>query len=65
MTRPSLVDYARTAEEVQWRAGEVFALVTGGKIKIEIGAVLPLEEAAEAHTRLEGRATTGKVLLRI
>ena len=45
------------------RAGELFGWVRSGTVRLRIGLELPLAEAAEAHRRLEGRRTTGKVLL--
>lgn len=64
LTRPSLAHYARDAEEVAWRGGELLDAVAAGRLEVRVDDVLPLEEAAEAHRRLEGRATSGKLLLR-
>ena len=64
LTRPTLGHYVATREELLWRAGELFAWIAGGELDVRIGAEFPLERAAEAHRALEGRATTGKVLLR-
>nr|WP_249160181.1 quinone oxidoreductase [Actinospica acidithermotolerans] len=63
LTRPTLVDHIVTREELEWRAGEILAAVADGSLKIRIGARFRLAEAADAHTALAGRATTGKVLL--
>lgn len=63
LTRPSLAHYTRTREELLWRAGEVLSWIGAGELKLRIEKRLPLAEAAEAHRQLEGRATTGKVLL--
>jgi NADPH2:quinone reductase len=63
LTRPSLAHYTATREELLWRAGEVFEWIAAGQLKLRIGKRFPLAEAAEAHRQLEGRATTGKVLL--
>jgi NADPH2:quinone reductase len=63
LTRPKLDDYSRTREELAWRAGELFEAVAAGTLDVRIGAEYPLPEAAEAHRALEGRRTTGKVLL--
>jgi len=63
LTRPTLANYIETREELEWRSGEIFAAVTDGTLKINIGARFPLAQAADAHTALTGRATTGKVLL--
>jgi NADPH2:quinone reductase len=64
LTRPSLWHYVATREELLWRAGELFEWVTRGELDVRIGAEYPLADAAEAHRALEGRRTTGKVLLR-
>lgn len=63
LTRPSLVDYTATREELLERAGDVLDAIQKGELSLRIGATFPLAEAAEAHRALGGRATTGKVLL--
>jgi NADPH:quinone reductase len=63
LTRPSLGHYIATRDELQWRAREVLDAVVGGTLRIRIAGELPLRDAAEAHRRLEGRATAGKLLL--
>jgi len=63
LTRPSLFHYTLTREELMWRAGDVFNWIRSGQLKIRIHGTFPLREAAEAHRQLEGRKTTGKVLL--
>ena len=63
LTRPTLVNYIATREELEWRAGEILGAVADGSLKINVGARYPLAQAADAHTALNGRATTGKVLL--
>ncbi|QCU77774.1 quinone oxidoreductase [Citricoccus sp. SGAir0253] len=63
VTRPTLRDYTRTAEETRWRAGELFAALEAGTLTFRVGARYPLQDAAEAHRDLEGRRTTGKSLL--
>ena len=63
LTRPTLGDYTSSREELLYRASEVLEWVASGEIKLHIGLRLPLEEAVEAHRQLEGRQTTGKVLL--
>ena len=62
-TRPTLAHYTLTTAELQARAGELFGWVAAGKLTVRIGATYPLGQAAEAHRALEGRRTTGKVLL--
>lgn len=63
LTRPKLGDYIATAEELRWRADELFQAVANGTLRVRIGARFPLAEARAAHQALEGRLTTGKVLL--
>jgi NADPH2:quinone reductase len=63
VTRPSLAHYTQDRAELEWRAGEVLSRVAEGRLRVRIGARYPLDRAADAHRALEGRATTGKVLL--
>ncbi len=63
LTRPSLGDYTATREELLQRADEVLDWVGTGQLELHVGLTLPLAEAQEAHRRLEGRQTTGKILL--
>ena len=63
LTRPSLANYVLTRQELLWRAGDVLTLIKTGELKLRIEKTFPLSEAAEAHRQLEGRATTGKILL--
>jgi NADPH2:quinone reductase len=63
LTRPSMAHYIADRDELMWRAGEVLGWIAGGKLRLSIDLELPLAEAAEAHRALEGRRTTGKVLL--
>ena len=65
LSRPSLGAYIATREELLERAGELFRWIAGGKLSVRIGAEFPLAEAAEAQRALEGRQTTGKVILRV
>jgi len=62
-SRPTLLHYTRTREELTRRAREVLEAIAGGTVTLRIGATFPLAQAAEAHRQLEGRKTTGKVLL--
>jgi NADPH2:quinone reductase len=64
VTRPSLAHYTHDRAELEQRAGDVLGAVARGELDVRIGAEYPLAEAAEAHRALEGRRTTGKVLLR-
>jgi NADPH2:quinone reductase len=63
LTRPSLGHYTATRDELLRRANDVLGWTGAGELKVRIGARFPLSEAAEAHRRLTGRETTGKVLL--
>ncbi len=63
LTRPGLGDYTATREELLQRADDVLNWVNSGQLKVRVGLTLPLSEAAEAHRQLEGRETTGKILL--
>lgn len=63
LTRPTLVHYVATREDLAWRAGDVLAWVSDGSLKLRIDREVPLALAAEVHRALEGRRTTGKVLL--
>lgn len=63
VTRPKLADYLLTADERRWRSEELFAAVLDGSLKVRIGGRYPLADAARAHGDLEGRKTTGKLLL--
>jgi NADPH2:quinone reductase len=64
LTRPSLAHYVATADELRWRAGEVLDAVASGALTVRVSHVYPLADAASAHRDLEGRRTTGKLLLR-
>ncbi|MGA7928399.1 MAG: quinone oxidoreductase [Candidatus Sulfotelmatobacter sp.] len=63
LTRPSLGNYISTREELMARSGAVFSMVAAGKLKLRIEHTYPLAEAQRAHRDLEGRKTTGKLLL--
>jgi NADPH:quinone reductase len=63
LTRPSLNHHTLTRAELLQRAGEVAGWIRDGKLRIRIDREFPLKDAAEAHWALEGRKTTGKVLL--
>lgn len=63
VTRPSLGHYIATRNELDQRAIDVFRWIEGKKLRVRIDRTFPLAEAAAAHTALESRATTGKVLL--
>jgi NADPH:quinone reductase len=63
LTRPSLHHYMHLREELEEMAGDVLGWIAEGKLRLHVGLELPMAEAAEAHRALEGRRTTGKVLL--
>ena len=65
LTRPTLGDYIATRGELLGRAEDLFRWVGAGELELRIGAEFPLADAAEAQRALEGRRTTGKVLLRV
>jgi NADPH:quinone reductase len=63
VTRPMLGAYVAGDGEFAWRAAEVFGALAAGWLEVEIGASYPLADAARAHADLEGRHTTGKLIL--
>ncbi|HEX3463673.1 MAG TPA: quinone oxidoreductase [Candidatus Elarobacter sp.] len=63
LTRPTLVDYIRTREELLQRTSDLYETIRSGKLHVAIGQTYPLAEAAQAHRDLEARKTTGKLLL--
>jgi NADPH:quinone reductase len=63
VTRPTLVHYTATRDELLMRAGAVFDMISSGRLKLHIEYTYPLAEAQRAHRDLEGRKTTGKLLL--
>jgi NADPH:quinone reductase len=63
LTRPSLMQYAATREELLWRAGDVLKWIRSGALKIRIEKTYALGAAPQAHRDLEGRRTSGKLLL--
>lgn len=65
VTRPSLGHYIATTEELRSRADELFAAILDHRLDVRIGNRFPLAQARAAHEALEGRATTGKVILDI
>jgi NADPH2:quinone reductase len=63
LTRPTLAHYIAAREELEQRANDVFGAVRNGQLKLRIGSMYPLHEAARAHRDLESRKSTGKLLL--
>lgn len=64
LTRPTLFDYLASREDLEWRSGEVFTWIKDGALKLRLEHFYPLAEAKAAHEALEGRQTTGKVILK-
>jgi len=64
VTRPTLAHYVATRAELLWRAGEVFDAVANGRLHVEVGGIYDLADAHRAYDLLEGRRSTGKLLLR-
>ena len=63
LTRPNLAHFIRTTDEFAWRAGELIDAIAGGSITITVGGHYPLAEAQRAHEDLQGRKTTGSIVL--
>jgi NADPH2:quinone reductase len=63
VTRPTLNNYITSREELTARSAAVFGMISAGKLKLRIEHTYPLAEARRAHQDLEGRKTTGKLLL--
>jgi NADPH:quinone reductase len=63
LTRPTVAHYSATKEELGARASDLFQWVMTGALKVRVDRTFPLAQATEAHRALEGRGTTGKVLL--
>jgi NADPH2:quinone reductase len=63
ITRPTLVHYIETRDELASRVNDVFGWIQEGKLSVRIGGTYPLEQAAQAHEDLAARRTTGKLLL--
>ncbi|MEC8429797.1 MAG: quinone oxidoreductase, partial [Pseudomonadota bacterium] len=64
LTRPTLFDYLASRADLEWRSGEVFTWIKDGTLKLRAEHFYPLAEAKSAHQALEGRQTTGKVILK-
>jgi NADPH:quinone reductase len=63
LTRPALVDYTSTRDELLWRGQEILDFVASGDLEVHIYERYPLTEAPAAHRALQARQTTGKLLL--
>lgn len=62
ITRPKLLDYTATREELLWRSSEVFNWVAEGKLSVSVDKIFPLAECGAGHVYLEAGKSTGKVL---
>jgi len=65
LTRPNLAHYIATRDELDWRAGDIFRWIAAKQLSLRIHKIYPLADAAHAHRDLEGRSTTGKLVLAI
>ena len=63
ITRPTMIHYIASREELVWRTGDLFTWIGEGRLSVRIGGTYPLAEAARAHDDLAARRTTGKLLL--
>ena len=63
LTRPTLAHHTLTRDELEDRTGDLFGWIAEGRLDVRIGARFALSDARSAHEALQGRATTGKVLL--
>jgi NADPH2:quinone reductase len=63
LTRPTLFDYIIERSELERRAADLYGWIAAGELDVRIGSRFALAEAADAHRALEGRMTTGKVIL--
>lgn len=65
LLRPVLFGYIATREELETYSKELFGLISSGKIKVKVHEEYPLKDVARAHADLEGRKTTGKLVLKL
>ncbi|MGW5051681.1 quinone oxidoreductase family protein [Actinokineospora sp. NPDC004072] len=63
LARPKLADHVATPQELRERAADLFDAILAGELDVRVGATYPLDDARAAHEDLQGRRTTGKVLL--
>ncbi|MEU1204273.1 quinone oxidoreductase [Nocardia sp. NPDC005825] len=63
VTRPTLVHYTRDRAELLWRAGDIMNAIAEGTLRVRVGGSYPLADAEQAHRDLEGRRTTGSIVL--
>lgn len=65
LLRPSVFNYVATPEELETYTKELFELISSGKVKVKVHEEYPLKDVARAHSDLEGRRTTGKLVLKL
>lgn len=63
LTRPALAHHLVDRAELEWRAGAVLGAIAGGDLRVRVASRYPLDDAAQAHTDLEARRTTGSIVL--
>jgi NADPH2:quinone reductase len=63
LTRPTLAHYTADRDELRWRASELFDAISSGRLTVSIGGRYSLDEAGQAYADLEGRRSTGKLLV--
>jgi NADPH2:quinone reductase len=63
VTRPTLATYTASREDLEQSARALWAVVESGAVRVEIPQTYPLSETARAHRDLEGRRTTGSIVL--
>src|SRR5947207_1314308 len=63
ITRPTMIHYIASRDELLWRTGDLFTWIKEGRLSVRIGGTYPLADAARAHDDLAARRTTGKLLL--
>jgi len=63
LTRPTLFDYITSREDLLARSASVFKWIVDGKLEVRIDTKYDLDDAAQAHRDIEGRKTTGKLLI--
>lgn len=64
LSRPIVNNYVTEREELEKYGNELLEMITAGKLQVPIYKIYPLKDAAEAHRDLEGRKTTGKLLIK-
>lgn len=62
--RPVVNNYVAERHELEKYSGELFEMLVSGKVKIDVHKTYPLKNASEAHTDLESRKTTGKLIIK-